>query len=475
MGFVEALEQTPFGHSMAKHFLFDPKYRNLNHGSYGAFPRAVQAEARKFQDELESKPDLFIRYLQSEYVDTSRKELARLLKVPVNEVVFTKNATTGVNTVLRNFVYAPGDVIIYFSTVYAACEKLIASLMETTPVQARKVPYSFPTTHEEIVKGFVEVVKKAKEEGLNVRVALFDIIVSNPGVRFPFEQLVEECRKEGILSCVDGAHGIGHIPLDLGKLDADFFVSNCHKWLFVPRGCAVFHVPARNQPLIRTTMPTSHGFEPKIMEIGLPIPRPALKSAFEFQFDFVATNDDSPYYCIPAAIKFREQVCGGEEKIMEYCLQLAHEGGNLVAQILGTDVMSEPGVDPKVADASKLRQCAFANVRLPLAVDDGSGRHVEKESPYPVIDGRNAMAVGKWIQEKLMFEHNTAVPTFPHGGWMWARLSAQVYLELDDFKWFAGVLKDLAGRAGKGEAYSELGISDISKNINAVQLNGTRK
>ncbi|PGG96616.1 hypothetical protein GX51_07741 [Blastomyces parvus] len=466
---------TPYGPPMLKHFLFDPKYKNLNHGSYGSFPAVVQAEARKFQDELESKPDLFIRYLQPKYVDAARKELARLLNVPVNEVVFTKNATTGVNIVLRNLVYAPGDVIVYFDTTYPACEKAISSLMETTPVQARKVPYSFPTTHEEIMKGFIDVIQKAKSEGLNVRVALFDTIVSNPGVRFPFEDLIAECKKEGILSCVDGAHGIGHIPLDLGALKPDFFVSNCHKWLYVPRGCAVFHVPIRNQHLIRTTIPTSHGFVPNNMEVALPIPKETDKSDFVFQFEFVATNDDSPYNCIPAALKFRQEVCGGEEKIMSYCQQLAHEGGNLVAEILGTDVMSEPGVDPKVVGASKIRQCALANVRLPLAVDDGSGRHVEKGSPYPVIKGKDAMAVAKWIHEKFIFEYNSAAPTFPHGGWLWTRLSAQTYLDLEDFRWAGNALKSLVERVGRGEAYAELGIKDLSNDLNAVRLDGGGK
>ncbi|OJD12716.1 hypothetical protein AJ78_06730 [Emergomyces pasteurianus Ep9510] len=463
---------TPYGPPMLKHFLFDPKYKNLNHGSYGSFPAVVRDEARKFQDELEAKPDLFIRYLQPKYVDAARKELARMLNAPMNEVVFTKNATTGVNIVLRNLAYAPGDVIVYFDTTYAACEKTIASLMETTPVQARKVLYSFPISHEEIMKRFIDVVKQAKSEGLNVKVALFDTIVSNPGVRFPFEDLVAECRREGILSCVDGAHGIGHIPLDLGQLQPDFFVSNCHKWLYVPRGCAVFHVPLRNQALIRTTLPTSHGFVPNNMEIALPIPKKDNKSAFEFQFEFVATNDDSPYNCIPAAIKFREEVCGGEEKIMSYCQQLAHEGGNLVAEILGTDVMSEPGADPKVIGASKVRQCAFANVRLPLAVDDGSGRHVEKESPYPIISGKDAMAVAKWILEKLMFEYNAAAPTFPHGGWLWTRFSGQTYLELEDFRWGGNALKELVERVGKGDAHTELGITQVSNDLNAVRLEG---
>ncbi|PGH08709.1 hypothetical protein AJ79_05900 [Helicocarpus griseus UAMH5409] len=475
MGSTVASDQlTPFGRPMLKHFLFDPKYKNLNHaGSYGTSPAAVQAERKKFNEELEAKPDPFIRYLAPQYIDASRKELAKMLKAPLNEIVLVKNATTGVDTVLRNLVYKPGDVIIYFDTVYAACEKAISYLMETTPLQARKVPYSFPISHEEIVKRFVEVVTQVKSEGLNVKMALFDTIVSNPGVRFPFEELVAKCREEGILSCVDGAHGVGQIPLDLGKLGADFFVSNCHKWLYVPRSCAVFHVPVRNQHLIRSTLPTSHGFVPRNMEIALPIPKGETKSAFEFQFEFVATNDDSPYFCIPAALKFREEVCGGEEKIMSYCLQLAHEGGNLVAEILGTDVMCEPGVDPEVQGASKIRQCALVNVRLPLAVDDGSGRHVEKESPYPLIKGKDAMDVGKWIQQKLMFEHEIAVPTFPHGGWMWSRLSAQVYLELEDFRWVGGVLKGLVERAGKGEAYAELGIGDVEKGMEAVSLDGT--
>ena len=138
------------------------------------------------------------------------------------------------NTVLRNLVYKPGDVVVYFSNIYEAVEKTVAYMAETTPLRARKVLYEFPISHDEMVRRFVEVVKKAKSDGLNVRLAIFDTIVSQPGVRMPFERLVEVCREEGVLSCIDGAHGIGHIPLDLGELDPDFFVSNCHKYVIRP-------------------------------------------------------------------------------------------------------------------------------------------------------------------------------------------------------------------------------------------------
>lgn len=105
----------------------------------------------------------------------------------------------------------------------------MVSLQETTPVQARKVEYALPLTHDEIVQRFLDVVNKARAEGLKVRAAVFETITSVPGVRFPFEKLTRICKDEGILSVIDGAHGVGQIPLNLGELDPDFFVSNCHK------------------------------------------------------------------------------------------------------------------------------------------------------------------------------------------------------------------------------------------------------
>jgi selenocysteine lyase/cysteine desulfurase len=199
-------------------------------GSFGTYPALVQTVLHKYQSLAEAAPDKFMRYTYSSLLDAARTSIAEQLNVPVDECVFTQNASSGVGVVLRNLVYERGDVIIYFDTIYGGCEKLIASLTETTPnLVARKVRYELPCTHDIIVNNFLQLVKQVRSEGMKPKVALFDTIVSMPGVRFPFERLTAECKKAGILSCVDGAHGVGHIPLDLRSLDADFFVSNCHK------------------------------------------------------------------------------------------------------------------------------------------------------------------------------------------------------------------------------------------------------
>lgn len=156
------------------------------------------------------------------------------MNAPSETLVFIPNATTGINTVLRNLVFENGDHILYFATVYGAVEKTVLYITETTPAEAVKVGYTYPVEDEWLVDQLRNKVQEIKATGGRVRLAIFDTVVSMPGVRMPFERLTEVCKELGVLSCVDGAHGIGHIPLDFSTFDPDFFVSNCHKYAAFP-------------------------------------------------------------------------------------------------------------------------------------------------------------------------------------------------------------------------------------------------
>ena len=221
----------PFGHAMRdKHFNFDIAYTNLNHGSFGTFPTSVRDYRRKIQDLTEARPDPYLRYTLPELLCKSRAAVAPLLGVPTNEVVFVPNATTGVNTVLRNLLYQEGDVILYFSTVYGACEKTVDYVCEITPAEGVCILLEYPLEDREVVQKFREMVKKLDRDGRKVKIAMFDTVLTFPGVRMPWEALVEACKDLGVLSLIDGAHGIGHIDLtELGKVGPDFFTSNCYK------------------------------------------------------------------------------------------------------------------------------------------------------------------------------------------------------------------------------------------------------
>jgi selenocysteine lyase/cysteine desulfurase len=260
----------------------------------------------------------------------------------------------------------------------------------------------------------------------------------------PFESLVSICHEEHILSLIDGAHAMGHIRLSLSSLNPDFFVSNIHKWLFVPRGCAVLYVPVRNQHLIRSSLPTSHGFVSREGNSGRrnPLP-PSDKGEFVNNFEFVGTIDNTNYLVIAEAIKWRAQVCGGEEAIITQNTNLAREGGKLVAKILGTSILDN--------STETLTNCCLVNVELPLVVSEKpmEGKLTIKEA--------HADIAREWMQEALMADYKSFLPVFPFQGKWWTRLSGQVYLDLSDFEWAGRRLKELCERVGREEF---LNVSD---------------
>ena len=222
---------TPFGRQMRdEHFQFASSFTPLNHGSFGAYPRLVHDAQDSYTKLAQERPDTFIVYDLPEFIDQSRTAIAPLLGAPVEEVVLIPNATTGINTVLRNLKFEEGDVVVHFSTIYDACEKTLASVAELSPMTYDSILLDYPIEDEEILRRFRNRVLGLREQGKNVTVAMFDSVLTFPGARMPWEDLVVACKELGILSLIDGAHGIGHIDLThLGKVSPDFFISNCHK------------------------------------------------------------------------------------------------------------------------------------------------------------------------------------------------------------------------------------------------------
>lgn len=300
-------------------------------------------------------------------LDESRAAVAKVLNVPCEAVVYVPNATSGVNTILRNLTWHEDgkDEILVFSTIYGSCGKTVEYVCEANGyrVNGRALNITYPCEDADLVQLFKDAVKASRADRKFPRVAIFDTISSMPGLRMPFEELTRVCREEGIFSLIDAAHAIGQIPIDLSELDPDFFVTNCHKWLFVPRGCAVLYVPVKHQALMRSTLPTSHGFQPRSASFGRPSTMPlGDNSKFVQNFEFVGTIDNSNYLVVPEALRWREEVCGGEEAIMNYNIKLAKQGGKIIADILGTEV-----IDNK---SHTLTDCCLVNIVLPLRVSE---------------------------------------------------------------------------------------------------------
>ena len=98
----------------------DETFTFLNHGSFGAMPKAIIEKQHLLRLYIESQP---VRHFQRELdglLDSSRRRLASFVGAGPEELVFVPNATTGVNTVLSCLDLSPGDEILVTDHIYNA-------------------------------------------------------------------------------------------------------------------------------------------------------------------------------------------------------------------------------------------------------------------------------------------------------------------------------------------------------------------
>ncbi|ANB14198.1 hypothetical protein AWJ20_5159 [Sugiyamaella lignohabitans] len=401
---VETTDQeVPFGRKFGKkYFGFGEKVRNLNHGSFGAIPNAVLDARVRHMKDIQLFPDPFFKTGIFNQIAPIRKQVAELVDADPDNLVFVTNATTAVNTILRSYPFKKGDTFIICNTIYGSCRNTIQFLQDRVGVKVVELTFTYPMNHAEILDLFTSAIDSYE----NVRMAFFDTVSSMPAATIPWEELCHICRDRGVLSMVDGAHAIGLIPLSLRTARPDFFTSNLHKWLFTPNSVALLYVD-RSQHHYVHSLPVSAVY----LDDNTTLSGDKEQSRLADTFLYTGTIDYSAILTIPDSIKFRNEVCGGEERIRQYCTDLATRGGALVAKEFGTEILS--GKEDNLITS-------MVTVALPYNPADS-----------PSLQGE---INGKYI-EYIIREWNTFVPISYYKGQWWSRWSAQVYVDIDDFKY----------------------------------------
>jgi isopenicillin-N epimerase len=256
-------------------FLLDPEIVYLNHGSFGACPRPVFDVYQQWQRELEREPVALLgRRLEDELVAV-RSALAAHVGAPAADLVLAPNATTALNTVLRSLRFEPGDEILTTEHEYGAVELLLDFVAARTGARIVRRPGS---DVEAIWAGVT----------VRTRALVVSHVTSPTAVVLPVDELCSLARDAGVLSVVDGAHAPGHVPLGLGRLGADFYAGNCHKWLCAPKGAGFLYVRPERQELV----------EPAVVGWG------ERESEFALRHGPQGTADPAAYLAVPAAIEF---------------------------------------------------------------------------------------------------------------------------------------------------------------------------
>lgn len=260
----------------------------LNHGSFGACPRAVlelQADLRK---RMEAEPVQFLWRRYEERLDASRQVVAAFLSARPQDLVFVTNATTGVNAVVRSAGLQAGDEVLTTNLDYNACHNALLGAAQERGARVITAPIPFPVFNEnEIVDAVLRIVTP------RTRLAMIDHVTSNTGIVLPVAKITQELESRGVDVLIDGAHAPGMLRLNLPELRAAYYTGNLHKWVCAPKGTAFLWVREDKQKRM----------QPAVISHGNNTPRPGY-SEFQDRFDWAGSFDPTGWFCAGAAIEY---------------------------------------------------------------------------------------------------------------------------------------------------------------------------
>ncbi len=387
-----------YGRALLHLWSLDPRVRYLNHGAFGATPRAVLEAQRAVRDEMEREPAQFMVHALPGRLRRSAARLAAFLGTTGAGVALTENATAGVNAVMRSIAWRRGDQVLLSDHAYPAVTNTAAWFARSQGIDVRSVRLPWPARGPgEVVDAFVAAATSS------TRLAIVDHVTSPTALVLPVAEIVRALKRRGIAVLVDGAHAAGMVPLALDALGADWYAGTCHKWLCAPKGCAFLWAAPRAR----------RGLHPAVISNFLGEPFPA-------EFDWTGTRDPSAWLALPAALEFHRRLGGAGLRRRNRALAL--EGASVLADALDIGQCAPAGM-----------LGAMASLALPAAF--GSGRE-------------RAEALNGWLYAR----HRIEVPVIPFRRRLLLRISAQAYNEREDYERLARALGRLRSAARSGRS-----------------------
>ena len=386
----ENFDKTPIvelGHAAKSHWMLEEDLTYLNHGAYGALPKATHQAVTNAREYVESQPARYFKEEQGESLRNSAAKLAQFVGARADDIVFVDNATTAANAVLRSLVLMPGDEVVTTNHAYGAILRTLEFICERAGARIVFANIPFPLHDSSTVLGAVTRAMTRR-----TRLVVIDHITSMSALRLPVEDIALECQERNIPVLVDGAHAVGVVDLDLDQLGVNWYAGNCHKWLGAPRGCGFLWTREENQRLLRPTT-ISH----------------FIGDGYIAAFDWPGTKDFSNYVAVETAIDFRKRF--GEKNIRKHCHDTIWAGMNILKDAWGTEL-----------GASKSMTTYMGCVRYPGQV-------------------KGDQATADELRRALRKNYQIEIDIKSINRKLWVRTCAYLYNELADFEKLAAAVK----------------------------------
>jgi cysteine desulfurase/selenocysteine lyase len=195
----------------------------------------------------------------TELYESTRDKIANFIHIQNREeIIFVRGTTEAINLVAyawgRNHI-SKDDIIV--TTEYEHHSNIVPWQLLTQEKGAKLVYIGMGDNGELLLDDLDRYLATGK-----VKLVAFSLMSNVLGTITDAEKIISKCKEHGVLTLVDGAQAVPHMPVDVEKLGCDFFAFSGHKMLG-PTGIGVLWV----RKSVLETMNPFHGGGDMIREV----------------------------------------------------------------------------------------------------------------------------------------------------------------------------------------------------------------
>ena len=177
-----------------------------------------------------------LSYFATDEYEKARQKVQKFINAKrSSEVIFTSGCSDSLNLIAQSY----GE-----STIKAG-DEIVVTIMEH---HSNLIPWQQLAIKKHAILKFIEINKDGKLDLEDATQKITDktkivaiVHASNVlGIVNPIQIITALAHKHGAIVVVDGAQAASHIPIDVQKLDADFYAFSGHK-MFAPDGIGVLY------------------------------------------------------------------------------------------------------------------------------------------------------------------------------------------------------------------------------------------
>ena len=225
----------PYWREVRQAFTLDPSLINLNNGNSSPSPQTVHEAFKRHLDDTNRLP-VHYRTLIEQRLDDVRRDLAAEFGCDPAELAFTRNATESLHIAQLGLELQPGDEVITTDQDYPRMLWLWDQRARRDGIVVKRVQFPVPASAADLIQRFESAMTA------RTRVIQFCHVTNTTGQLFPVRELSRLARSRGIVSIVDGAQAVAHVPLQLRDFECDLYATSLHKWMMAPFGTGFLYV-----------------------------------------------------------------------------------------------------------------------------------------------------------------------------------------------------------------------------------------